>query len=158
MEKKSNTTLPRGIRNNNPLNLRSMTYRGDWWMGQTWRDKDGFCVFTSQYWGWRAALKNLQNYERRYHVVNLDKIIARWAPASDGNNPKAYTKKVAEYACIPETKVIRWCDWENYDLIKDVLMGMALVENGFANSGLLDEKALTSMLDDVLDYKPVNTF
>lgn len=53
----------RGLRNNNPLNIRlSATTR---WQGEVRPSRDrSFCQFESMAYGYRAGLKLLQNYRK----------------------------------------------------------------------------------------------
>ena len=80
-----------GIDNNNPLNIRYNPTIN--WRGQTGKNR-GFAKFVSMAYGYRAAIKNIQTYiDNGYNTI--DKIINRWAPASDGNNPESYAKNVS---------------------------------------------------------------
>ena len=61
--------LPRGIRNNNPLNIR----RGkDQWQGLRAQQTDAsFCQFESLEYGWRAAFYLLtRTYYHKYRLVS----------------------------------------------------------------------------------------
>lgn len=77
----------RGIRNNNPANIR----KGSIWQGlhPTQSDKD-FCVFVAPQYGVRALLHVLWTYYVKYDIASLRGIINRFAPASDGNYPDKY--------------------------------------------------------------------
>lgn len=77
----------RGIRNNNPANIR----RGCNWKGlaKTQSDKE-FCQFVTMTWGVRALLVTLRTYVVKHHLHTVREIITRWAPPSDGNNTEAY--------------------------------------------------------------------
>lgn len=85
---------PRGIRNNNPGNIR--------W-GENWKglDPDGknkdksFCVFEEPKWGIRALCKVLITYNRRYGLNTVKEIISRFAPTSE-NDTTAYMNHVAK--------------------------------------------------------------
>lgn len=81
----------RGIRNNNPANIR----RGCKWKGlaKTQTDRE-FCQFVSMSWGIRALLITLRTYVKKHHRHTVREIITRWAPPSDGNNTEAYIKFV----------------------------------------------------------------
>ena len=74
--------VPRGIRNNNPLNIiRTKTV----WMGMAKEQRDKkFVTFEKMEYGWRAAFVLLtRTYYRKYHLDTIRKIITRWAPAAD---------------------------------------------------------------------------
>lgn len=85
------TPAPRGIRNNNPGNIR----HGDSWQGLAPQQPDSaFCTFIAPEYGIRAMGKILLNYERRYGLNTVRGIISRWAPAVE-NNTEAYVQHVA---------------------------------------------------------------
>ena len=70
-------TLPRGFRNNNPLNIR----KGSKWKGLSPVQADkSFCVFTEMRYGIRAAIYLLLKYYNKYNLHTLYDIISRWAP------------------------------------------------------------------------------
>lgn len=81
----------RGLRNNNPLNIRRNDTR---WQGlaAVQSDRD-FFVFTAPCWGYRAAFVTLATYRHRYGLKRIDAIIARWAPANE-NDTAAYVAAV----------------------------------------------------------------
>ena len=57
---------PRGLRNNNPLNIEK-TKGGNPWRGEIVPSKDSrFAQFTTMAYGYRAAFKLLNNYQRNY--------------------------------------------------------------------------------------------
>lgn len=122
---------PRGIRNNNPLNIRKSR---DKWLGLSPTQRDtAFFQFTSLVYGYRAAAKLLQNYQRLHKLYNLNGLIGRWAPASE-NNTKAYVARVAREL---STLAFRPIDGETHlDLIHDkgllrkTIIAMHIVENG----------------------------
>lgn len=82
---------PRGIRNNNPLNIRWNSANN--WQGQTGRDSGGFSIFDTPVNGIRAAARVLDNYAKR-GLTTIAQIIATWAPAADGNNVESYVSHV----------------------------------------------------------------
>ncbi|WP_330452105.1 structural protein [Pantoea agglomerans] len=84
----------RGIRNNNPGNIRW----GDDWQGlvpQAQRTDKSFCQFTSPEYGIRAMIVILRNYQRKYGLKTITEIIQRWAPPNE-NNTQAYISSVAQ--------------------------------------------------------------
>lgn len=93
----------RGIRNNNPANIR----RGCNWKGlvNTPTDKE-FCQFTSMTWGVRALLVTLRTYVVKYHLHTVREIITRWAPPSDGNNTEKYIEFVEKAVREIDTPII----------------------------------------------------
>ena len=84
---------PRGLRNNNPLNIRKN--RKTTWMGQSEKQEDrAFVQFTTMAYGYRAAFKTLQNYRVLYDLMTLRQFIQRWAPPME-NHTDAYVGSVA---------------------------------------------------------------
>ena len=121
-------TKVRGYRNNNPLNIR---ISGNNWKGEIKPSQDGsFCQFTTMAYGFRAAMVCIRTYIKKYGCDTLEKIINRWAPWSDGNNPVRYAQRVMNR--FPETfpnkeTVI---DYRNKEQMTKLVYGMAIVENG----------------------------
>ena len=122
---------PRGLRNNNPLNIRRSR---DKWLGLSPTQRDtGFFQFVDLVYGYRAAGKLLQNYQRLHKLYNLNGLIARWAPAKE-NNTKAYVARVAREL---STQAGRMIDGEthldlihNKELLRKTIIAMHIVENG----------------------------
>lgn len=84
----SNENLPRGVRNNNPLNIEFNSRNN--WIGQTGSD-GRFAIFSDAKYGIRAGAIVLRNYQKAgYDTVY--KMINRWAPNHE--NP---TNKYSEY-------------------------------------------------------------
>ena len=120
--------LPRGIRNNNPLNIRRSK---DQWKGVSLTQNDpSFCQFESLEYGWRAAFYLLtRTYYHKYRLYTIRAIISKWAPPCE-NNSKAYVENVSrltgidpdEPIGIPSERPARWIA---------LGMAMAIQENGF---------------------------
>ena len=135
---------PRGIRNNNPLNIRRSV---DKWQGQINPSGNGnvngngnnsspkgdaeFVQFYTMEYGWRAAFVILcRTYYGKYGLKTIRDIVSRWAPAKE-NNTEAYIRHVSDYTGISPNKVLgspkeHPTQW--------LLIGyaMAVVENGKA--------------------------
>lgn len=94
--------LPRGIRNNNPGNIR----HGANWQGlnPNGRTMDSaFCVFTAPTYGIRALAKVLVNYKKIHGLNTVRQIISRYAPPNE-NQTTAYIQSVAKQLCVyPDT-------------------------------------------------------
>ncbi len=89
--------LPRGLRNNNPLNIRHSASR---WQGARAEQTDkAFVQFTSMTMGYRAAWRILETYfnhfEREQQPFTPRNIIFRWAPPNE-NNSEAYLRSVCQ--------------------------------------------------------------
>ena len=122
--------LPRGIRNNNPLNIRRS---GDKWQGLRVLQEDReFFQFSEMKWGWRAAFRLLcHTYYGKYKLRTIRAIITRWAPPKE-NNTEAYIRSVTDRIGIgpdkelgdPQTHPTQWMM---------IGIAMAIVENGTTN-------------------------
>ena len=115
--------LPRGLRNNNPGNIRknSDVFQGE----KTSSDKE-FKQFKSMAYGYRAIFKILSNYYRNYKLDTIRKMIGRWAPENE-NDTEAYIKAVADYSGIPADDPI---DINDREQMIRIVAGMSKVENG----------------------------
>ena len=118
-------SIPRGYRNNNPLNIRNSSEK---WAGEIRPSQDtAFKQFKSMGYGFRAALKLLRNYiGKGYNTIT--KIINRWAPPSE-NNTGSYIKNVSTRSGIPADEVISRDDREK---LIAIAYAMAISENGQA--------------------------
>lgn len=93
----------RGIRNNNPANIR----RGCNWKGLIRQQKDReFCQFVTMTWGVRALLVTLRTYVVKHHLHTVREIITRWAPPSDRNNTEKYIEFVEKAVRNIDTPII----------------------------------------------------
>lgn len=80
--------LPRGIRNNNPGNIRLST---EIWQGayDLKNNKDpAFVTFKTPVMGLRALMRVLLTYHLKYKLDTIESIINRWAPPHE--NPTAH--------------------------------------------------------------------
>lgn len=85
--------LPRGLRLNNPGNIRRSSIA---WKGQAQPTDPDFVSFTSSHYGLRALALELLSYYR-YHGLNTVRgLINRWAPPTDDNDTPAYVLDVAQ--------------------------------------------------------------
>ena len=119
--------LPRGLRNNNPLNIRRSK---DLWMGLRAQQTDpSFCQFESMEYGWRAAFYLLtRTYYHKYRLFTIRAIINKWAPPQE-NLTATYIEHVCrltkigpdEPIGIPSDQPHRWMM---------VGVAMAIQENG----------------------------
>lgn len=122
-ELKKTSKLPRGIRNNNPLNIRI----GNTWLGEVPNPTDSeFEQFVSPVYGLRAAFCILRRYIRRYGRNTLRKIINAWAPSNE-NNTERYISFVADKTNIDPDEII---EFEDVDKITSMVSAMAMMECG----------------------------
>lgn len=118
-------SLPRGYRNNNPLNIvdASFTRSQPGFQGSDGR----FGRFDTMDNGINAADRLLQSYGAR-GLNTPQAIINRWAPAGDGsNNPTAYANTIAQRLGIAPNAPI---DMNDPATRRKLIDAMAVVENG----------------------------
>lgn len=89
----THSTLPRGIRNHNPGNIRrtATLWRG---MSADQSADPAFIVFQEPLWGLRALGRLLRTYYDIYQCRTVAAIIDRYAPPTE-NNTAAYRAAVA---------------------------------------------------------------
>lgn len=120
---------PRGIRNNNPLNMRDY---GITWQGNIGRDPQGFEVFDTAANGLRAAGNDLKN-KWLNGTRTIGEIISIWAPVSGqaqsgavySNPTSGYIDYVAKQSGINADKELT-----DFDQYVAVVMAMIMKENG----------------------------
>lgn len=119
----TNSRIPRGIRNNNPLNIRI----GNTWLGEVTNPTDNeFEQFVHVCYGLRAGFILLKRYINRYKLNTIEKIISRWAPHNE-NNTRSYINQVAKGMNInPDTPLI----YEDKNRMCALVYEMIYVENG----------------------------
>lgn len=119
---------PRGIRNNNPLNIRKYSA----WQGLAPNQTDPqFCQFKSMVYGLRAAHKLLRNYitgsdGRVKPCDTLSTIIRKWAPPTE-NVTQRYIDYVAKETGLSPFERINFLDRK---VMCDIVEAMAFVECG----------------------------
>jgi len=119
----------RGIRNNNPGNIRI----GDEWQGlkspQEMSDRQlaerSFCVFKAPWWGIRAMARILITYKKR-GANTMREIINRWAPPFE-NSTESYLTHVCSLTGHTPDEII---DVENYDTAYSIIAAIIRHENG----------------------------
>lgn len=88
-------TVPRGIRLNNPGNIKEAPGDKTQWQGERATDDDPvFEEFVSPEAGIRALARILVGYQRRYGLNTVTGIINRWAPGCE-NDTGSYIAHVA---------------------------------------------------------------
>lgn len=115
--------IPRGIRNNNPLNIRI----GNVWLGEVAEPTDpDFEQFVSIEYGLRAGFVLLRRYIRHYRKNTIRAIISTWAPSTE-NNTEAYIQRVASSMNLDADKPLRY---EDEKTMCQLVAAMCLVECG----------------------------
>lgn len=119
----TNSKIPRGIRNNNPLNIRI----GNTWLGEVKNPTDDeFEQFVHVSYGIRAGFILLKRYINRYKLNTIKKIISRWAPDNE-NNTHSYIEHVAKRMNIePDTPLL----YEDKSRMCALVYEMIYEENG----------------------------
>lgn len=127
--------IPRGIRNNNPLNIRISKNQ---WLGKRAHNTDGaFEQFDTMLHGIRAGFVTLRSYMRKYNLHTIAKIISRWAPTNE-NNTVAYIKAVSQRSEIDAGRELYFLDKEE---MVNIIEAMIYVECGVAVSKEVIEEA-----------------
>ncbi len=121
--------LPRGIRNNNPGNIRlSKTV----WQGQRPASLDAdFAEFTTALYGLRALMKTLLTYYLKYNLDTVGSIINRFAPPHE-NATDAYIYAVTQALKVKRTDKI---DLTAKPLLTALTRAIVLRENGHPPAG-----------------------
>lgn len=121
----SGAKLPRGMRNNNPLNIEagSFTQSKPGFQGSDGR----FAKFGDMQQGYAAAEDLLRVYGEKHGINTVSGVINRWAPESDGNNVSAYAASVARDLGVGPGDQI---DLRDPDVRSRMSVAMAKVENG----------------------------
>ena len=131
--------LPRGIRNNNPGNIRVANNN---WLGkipieqntdstyvngqlQVVKDFEQFNEFK---YGLRAMIKLLQNYQYNHGLMTIREIINRWAPPSE-NPSNIYAMNVANAMGVGLDENIGM----NRETMRPMIKQMVKSENGVGN-------------------------
>ncbi|MCL2916077.1 virion protein [Shewanella corallii] len=111
--------IPRGIRNHNPLNIE----KGCNWEGACGTD-GRFVVFSSAFFGIRAAARTMNTYRLKYGINTIRGIVERWAPREDNNPTESYIQYVAGQAGISANTPLSQDDYPK------VIKAMIRFENG----------------------------
>lgn len=112
----------KGIRDNNPLNLRDFKVP---WAGLVGND-GGFCVFSTPVAGIRAGTINLLHGFVHNSTKSVRQIIARHAPADDNNPELAYVQFVcAKLGVQPDD----WIDLKNRPILNALVNAIIAFED-----------------------------
>lgn len=139
-------TTTRGMRNNNPLNIRRV--KGTFWKGEVVspiRDKE-FVEFCSLEHGIRAAFCILDTYRKKHHAVCIEDIIARWAPPTENDTP-AYIRNVCLLTNFGGKERLTENQWPH------LVRAMALIESGMSLSDELLQRSM-NLYNNLKPQKP----
>lgn len=103
-----NKNQPRGLRNNNPLNIHHSASR---WQGVRAEQTDkAFVQFTSMMMGYRAAWRILESYYNHFEAQQVPftarNIILRWAPP-DENDSEAYIRSICRLTSLAGNEALK---------------------------------------------------
>ena len=134
---------PRGIRNNNPLNIR---HSADQWQGASEKQTDKcFVQFKSMAYGYRAAWKTLQSYYNRFCIqgkpFTIKNVIGRWAPPKE-NDTEAYVHSVMKLSSIGgKENLLPPENVDCYGRLSKMIAAMTCIECGI-RMNQVDEEAI----------------
>lgn len=136
-------SIPRGIRNNNPGNIRW----GSNWQGlvpNEERTDKSFCQFKTPVYGIRAIVKVMFSYRDKYGLNTVKGIINRYAPPNE-NNTTGYIHRVCDRLGVKPDEPIELTD----EVLVWLVRAICGVENGdqYANyySREIIERAIQSV-------------
>ena len=112
----------RGLRNNNPLNIRK---NAEHFQGEIKGRDKSFKTFSSLPYGYRAGFVILGTYLSQ-GLNTVEKIIAHWAPSTE-NDTESYIAHVERWSGVPRIKELIARDGSDHILI---VAAMSFVENG----------------------------
>ncbi len=124
--------MKRGIRNNNPLNIR---HAADRWQGASEKQTDkNFVQFNTMAYGYRAAWRILQTYYERFvhqsRAFTVRNIISRWAPPCE-NDTEAYIRTVLQLTGIGgKENLLLPSNVDSYNRLAKLISAMTCVECG----------------------------
>lgn len=132
--------VPRGIRNNNPLNIR----KGNNWQGERPIQHDkAFEEFSSMTYGIRAGFIIIRKYMSGYNGLTrkfntIEQIIRRWAPPTE-NATQKYIDQVAKESGISPRLKLSFSDKKSMCAIVSAMIhvecgqrvDMSLIESGY---------------------------
>jgi hypothetical protein len=132
LQTSNNPNLPRGLRNNNPLNIR---HNSDHFQGEIKGTDTAFKTFSCKPYGYRAGFVILHTYLVR-GFNTIEKIITRFAPPIE-NDTENYIAFVERHTGISRNRELTASDGADYILI---VSAMSFMENG-KNADISEIKA-----------------
>lgn len=120
-DKKETYGDTRGLRNNNPCNLKSS--KNTKWDGQVGSDGK-FIIFESPEYGIRACAKNLKNYQQKNGLDTLRSMVYRMGPPHE-NDTKKYVRNLSNIVGVsPDEKI------NVLKHLPEIIKGIIFLENG----------------------------
>lgn len=131
------TKLSRGLRNNNPGNIRHSNITK--WKGQSAEQPDkSFVHFDTMEYGYRAMAKTLLTYYRKHKLNTIRDIISRWAPSNE-NNTEAYIRSVSNSMSLGPEKPFKV---DEQPMLVSLCAAISKVENGVSANRYHVEKGV----------------
>ena len=126
--------MSRGLRNNNPGNIRRSRVR---YKGEVRPSRDPeFKEFSSMAYGYRAMFVLLDTYRSRYGLSTIRQMLNRYAPPEE-NFTEGYVRFVADYSGVmPDEAVDTRVEMDMIPIVS----AMSKIENGVA-ANLADVEA-----------------
>lgn len=117
-------SVPRGIRNHNPGNIRRSA---DPWQGLAKdQNDDAFFQFAEPKWGIRALARVLISYQDKHGLRTVRAIISRWAPPVE-NKTSSYIDHVAHRLGVGADDPL---DIHDYRVLRGLVEAIIAHENG----------------------------
>lgn len=113
----------RGLRNNNPGNIRKGASA---WVGKIVGTDTAFETFSDMKYGVRAALVIFRNYQSKYALQTIAQLVARWAPPSENDTASYIATVVARVGVDANVSL----DLRNVELAYRFLRAIFRHENG----------------------------
>ena len=114
---------PRGLRNNNPGNIRLSKTQ---YKGEVPSTDKSFKQFSAMEYGYRAMFCLLRYYQMTYHDDTIRKIVNRYAPPVE-NNTNAYVQHVCNLSGLQADERITAANERD---MKAIVSAMSYHENG----------------------------
>lgn len=133
--------LSRGLRNNNPGNLRDF---GIAWLGLTGRDAEGYCEFRTLVFGVRAMGVDFIHDIVQGHLNTIALLINSYAPSSENPTLK-YRHFVSQVTGLDE-------DAELDPTNREQMLALARAITRFENGSAIVESLLEAGMDLAIGY------
>lgn len=132
----TNPSLPRGLRDNNPGNVRpNPAYT---WYGQA-GEENGYVIFDDIEHGIRAMAKDLRSKIKR-GLNTIAKYIPVYAPPEDNNNTEGYIERVEKLSGINRNSILT----ADYPTLSKLVKAHINVEVGEHYAGYVTDEMIST--------------
>nr|WP_317631706.1 hypothetical protein [uncultured Flavobacterium sp.] len=135
----------RGLRNNNPGNIRISSSS---WLGKIKGYDTSFETFEKLWHGVRATMVNLNTYQSKYGLYTLREMLTRWAPANENDTDK-YVSYVAGVTGYAENLPL---DLSQKSVMLKVVKAIFEMELGQNNAKLITVETYDKAFDNVNNF------